>query len=123
MTWERVQVRKECMQVHTRRSVASMDAGTVSLWLRSLGCLQVEGVGPKPRSGHSAVAWLDKGILIYGGMNMALETFFDDAWSTPNEPFYESSTRWFSLVAESHTPPPSLAIPVRWQAPSGTGGT
>lgn len=41
---------------------------------------QVEGTGPKARSGHSSVSWQDKGILIFGGMNMALETFFDDAW-------------------------------------------
>jgi len=42
--------------------------------------LEVEGTGPKTRSGHSGVAWQDKGLVIVGGINMALETFFDDVW-------------------------------------------
>lgn len=42
---------------------------------------QVRGRRPAARSGHSAVAWQDKGILVFGGMNMALEMFFNDAWS------------------------------------------
>jgi len=49
-----------------------------------VGCVveeQVEGTGPKTRSGHSGVAWQDKGLVIVGGINMALETFFDDVWS------------------------------------------
>jgi hypothetical protein len=29
------------------------------------------------------VVWQDKGILVFGGMNMALEMFFKDAWSVP----------------------------------------
>ena len=49
-----------------------------------VGCVvgeQVEGTGPKTRSGHSGVPWQHKALVIVGGMNMALETFFDDVWS------------------------------------------
>ena len=27
------------------------------------------------------MSWQDKGILVFGGMNMTLEMFFKDAWS------------------------------------------
>ena len=47
---------------------------------RTWETVTVDGAGPRPRSGHSAVAWRGEGVLVFGGINMALETFFHDAW-------------------------------------------
>lgn len=42
--------------------------------------LEAKGKAPDPRSGHSAVAWGEDGIVIYGGMSTVLEKFFGDCW-------------------------------------------
>ena len=66
--------------------------------------VQLEGKAPTARSGHSAVAWGDKGILILGGMNMALETFFSDTWLLTVPPDGSLTCNWSEPAAEGAVP-------------------
>ena len=66
--------------------------------------VQVEGKRPTARSGHSAVAWGDEGIVVFGGMNMARETFFSDAWLLTVATDSAATCSWSEPAVEGSVP-------------------